>query len=252
MLVGSTVLTFKRLVCNRCLSSFLRYATSALGALLQCGSHATGSMPYCTFLAQAEKDGILPQDSATVNCLSLSLRQQLERASFAQHLASAMTEAAQQLTDLQDRPDLIAAGLAKLKQNPLDAKDPFSMSSSAWVLVHIDPHLKQLTFLLQMLGFLWPQAELMTRTLPALIHPVMQLLVRLMQHASLFLSQLPDNLEEHPLQFVPMMAHLLVQSCAAADATVVHAAVYMLNSLPNPQQQQQQQMHQMQQQQQQQ
>jgi hypothetical protein len=194
-----------------------------------------------TFLAQAQKADVLPEDSGTVNALSISLRQQLERAGFAQHLASAITEAAQQLADLQDRPEAIAAGLAELSASPIIDQDPMSMSPAAWALVHIYPHLQQLTFLLQVLGFLWPQDELRITTLPALINPVMELLVRLVQHASLCLSHLPDNLAEHPLPFVPLLARLLVQLCGAADSTAGHSAIHIFNDLPFPAQHQKQQ-----------
>jgi hypothetical protein len=182
--------------------------------LLEACQHRSGSqlLPMCqscswvaalsTFLAQAQQAGIIPEPGKdTTSSLSLSIGQQLERAGLLQQLPAVITAAAKQLAYLQDRPEAVATGLAEP-----DAGTPPLGSSQ---LSSIHTHTRQLMSVLQVQAPLWPQDKLKARVLPALVLPLMQLLVRLMQHVSLCLQQLPEVLEEPPMALVTLLESAL-------------------------------------------
>jgi hypothetical protein len=207
-------------------------------------------------LLEAHKGGILstsPQGGT--GSLSLSIGQQLERAGLLHHLPAVITEAAEQLAELQDS-DLIAAELmaatvgrqfaAQLKSSGLvgsGANVTVNKSTSQLAITHA--HLDHLMTVLQMLGCLWSRDELLARVLPPLVLTLMQLLVQLLQHVSVYVSQLPDDLESA----MPIMS-LLAQANAVSGCIVAPVAHDILSDEPRftPQQQQQQQQQRQQQQ----
>jgi hypothetical protein len=185
-----------------------------------------------TFLSQAQQSGVVPEpDKETTSSLSLSIGQQLERAGRLQQLPAVITAAAQQLADLQDRPEAIAAGLLE------PAADTSLEPSPEHQLSSIHAHLRQLLSVLQLLAPLWPQDKLKAKVYPALVLPLMQLLVHLMQHVSLCLEQLPEALEEPLMSLVA----LLEGTCTVATCLTLPAALDVLNTDIRQQQQHRQQ-----------
>jgi hypothetical protein len=151
----------------------------------------------------------------TENSLSLSIGQQLERAGFLKHLPAVITATAQQLADLQDRPEVIAAGLA-VPLDPMFLLQP----TPFWQVNSIHSHVQQLVIVLKLMRPLWRIDDLWVRVIPALVPSMMQLLVRLMQHVSLCLSQLPDSLEEAPTTHMGM----LLRACTATACFIYPVA----------------------------
>lgn len=174
------------------------------------------------FLQQAGKSGILSEanQNSSVSSLARSIGQQLERAGFLQEMPSIIT-AAQLLRQLQDKPELVAAALA----DPLFEFGARDASAAGWQLTNIHIHLQQLFGVQIKLGSLWPQGELEATIWPALVSPVMQLILGVLQHVSLCLTQLPDGAQEPP----KALFTLLAQATYVADYPATAVTVAMLS-----------------------
>lgn len=142
----------------------------------------------CSKRLQAQQHGAIRQ----ANSLPLALGQQLESAGLLQQLPAVISDAAQQLADLQDKPAAVVAGLAESASGANTSR----MSPAAWRYFSIMDNLQHLLALLGYIRLLWPPDKLVARLYQPNALPLMQLFVRLMQHASFCTSKLPDSPQE--------------------------------------------------------
>jgi hypothetical protein len=123
------------------------------------GRYGSGICALSIFLRQTRQAGAIPAwkqetrlciisgiDSKKVNMLSLSSGQQLYRAGFLQQLPAAITEAAQQLTGLQDSPEAIQQGFSITSCRPAHG---LGSVPTAWQLVSVYSNSQQLLSVLQ-------------------------------------------------------------------------------------------------------
>jgi hypothetical protein len=184
-----------------------------------------GSWLYAlsVFVHQAQQHGAIPVDGQ-VNKPSLALGQQLERAGLLQQLPAVITEAAHHLAELQDKPEVVAAGLAQSTSGYNTSK----MSAAGWRLLAVYDNLQQLLALLVDTKALWPQEQLMSKVHQVNLIPLSQLFVRLLQQVSFCLSQLPDSLGMTTTVFIKVLvqAHCTMgfNFAPAADAIMSAAA----------------------------
>jgi hypothetical protein len=175
---------------------------------------------------EAQESGIIAKEgSNAVNSLARSVGQQLERSGLLQRLPNAITAAAQQLQQLQDRPELITAGLKDSPAGGLSLEVPAATSQ----LTSTHMHLQQLLSMLLTLQSLWPQGELEVRIWPALAPSLMQLHVGVLQHVSVCLDQLSGD-QEPPV----LLLGLLAQAIVVADCVAMPAALQVLGPDMNP------------------
>jgi hypothetical protein len=208
------------------------HAATALGAW---PVSQPGSWIYTlsVFLRQAQQDGAITAD-AQVNSLGSKLGQQLESAGFLQQLPAVISEAAQQLADLQGKPEAVLAGLAESASGAKASQ----MSQAAWQYFVMFDNLQYLLALLGFVRALWLKDQLTARVYQPSVLPLMQLFVRLMQHASFCLSQLSDSPQTSTMIYhkVLMHAHTVVTQMVVPVAHRI-----MDPDAPKPQQQGQQQ-----------
>jgi hypothetical protein len=197
------------------------------------------------FWRRALGDGILPDlTNLTRNTLTLRIGQQLQQAGFLQIIPDLLTAAAQQLEALQDSPETAAEAVA----DPLYSFARWHQSA-AGQLCTLHYYVGELFLLLTMMRFCWPEEQLVEQICPALVCPLSHLVMRILQHASMCLDQLPPSMQEPPAQITAMME----KACDAARWCLLPGALRLLQDeqLPQirPQQQQQQQQQRQQQQQ---